>query len=133
MKKASQSDVQLMFFQDIYVDYLNLKLHDDGIIIVASRACQRGPILPRERILDLKFMFLDPKEVSKPKMSLIEVIVHIKIDFRTKQQVIWSMYEVRNPKNVRKSAQVTKGCVTSLKTAFEQNERLISYVAGFKR
>ena len=29
-------------------------------------------------------------------------------------------------------AQVTKGCVTSLKTAFEQNDRLISYVAGFK-
>ena len=29
-------------------------------------------------------------------------------------------------------AQVTKGCVTFLKIAFEQNDRLISYVAGFK-
>ena len=87
-----------MFFQDIYVDYLNLKLHDDGIIIVASRACQRGPILPRERILGLKIMFLDPKEISKPKMALIEVVGRIMIDFETKLQVIWSMYEVRNPK-----------------------------------
>ena len=98
MKKASQSDVQLMFFQDIYVDYLNLKLHDDGIIIVASRACQRGQILPRERILGLKIMFLDPKEVSKQKMSLIQVVGHTMIDFRTKVEVIWSMYVVRNPK-----------------------------------
>ena len=92
-------------------------------------------------------MFLDPKVVSKPKMSLIEVVGHIIIDYRTKQQVISSMYEVRNPKNVQKSsrediynlaqkldilAQVTKGCVTSLKTAFEQNDRLISYVTGSK-
>ena len=87
-----------MFFQDIYVDYLNPKFHDDGIVIVASRACQRGPILPRERVLGLKFMFLDPKEVSKPKISLIEVVGHTMIDFRTKVEVIWSMYEVRNPK-----------------------------------
>ena len=87
-----------MFFKDIYVDYLNLKFHDDGITIVASRACQRGPILPRERILNPKFMFLDPKEVSRQKMSLIEVVGHIMIDFGTKLQVIWSMYVVRNPK-----------------------------------
>ena len=93
-----------MFFQDIYVDYLNPKFHDDGIVIVASRACQRGPILPRERVLGLKIMFLDPKEVSKPKMALIEVVGHIIIDFRTKLQVARSMYEVRNPKNVRKSS-----------------------------
>ena len=93
-----------MFFQDIYVDYLNPKFHDDGIVIVASRACQRGPILPRERVLGLKFMFLDPKEVSKPKMSLIEVVGHILIDFGTTLQVIWSMYVVRNPKNVQKSS-----------------------------
>ena len=45
-------------------------------------------------------MFLDPKEVSKPKMSLIEVVGHILIDLRTNQQVIWTMYEVRNQKNV---------------------------------
>ena len=83
-----------MFFQDIYVDYLNPKFHDDGIVIVASRACQRGPILPRERVLGLKIMFLDPKEVSKPKMALIEVVGHIMIDFRTKLQVVWSMYVV---------------------------------------
>ena len=87
-----------MFFQVIYVDYLNLKFYDDGIIIVASRACQRGPILPRERILNPKFMFLDPKEVSKQKMSFIQVVGHIMIDFGTKWQVIWSMYVVRNPK-----------------------------------
>ena len=87
-----------MFFQDIYVDYLNPKFHDDGIVIVAFRACQRGPILPRERVLGLKFMFLDPKEVSKPKMSLIEVVGHILIDFGTTLQVICSMYVVRNPK-----------------------------------
>ena len=93
-----------MFFQDIYVDYLNPKFHDDGIVIVASRACQRGPVLPRERVLGLKIMFLDPKEVSKPKMSLIEVVGHILIDLRTNQQVIWTMYEVRNPKNVPKSS-----------------------------
>ena len=93
-----------MFFQDIYVDYLNPKFHDDGIVIVASRACQRGPILPRERVLGLKFMFLDPKEVSKPKMLLIEVVGHIMIDFETTFQVIWSMYVVRNPKNVQKSS-----------------------------
>ena len=93
-----------MFFQDIYVDYLNPKFHDDGIVIVAFRACQRGPILPRERVLGLKIMFLDPKEVSKPKMALIEVVGHIIIDFRTKLQVVRSMYEVRNPKNVQKSS-----------------------------
>ena len=93
-----------MFFQDIHVDYLNPKFHDDGIVIVAFRACQRGPILPRERVLGLKFMFLDPKEVSKPKMSLIEVVGHIIIDFETMLQVIWSMYVVRNKKNVRKSS-----------------------------
>ncbi len=87
-----------MFFQDIYVDYLNPKFHDDGIIIVASRACQRGPILPRERFLGLKIMFLDHKEVSKPKMSLIQVVGHILIDFGTTLQVICSMYVVRNPK-----------------------------------
>ena len=58
-----------MFFQDIYVDYLNLKFYDDGIKIVASRACQRGPILLRERISGPKNMILDPKEVSKPQMS----------------------------------------------------------------
>jgi len=98
MKKASQSDVQLMFFQDIYVGYLNLKLHDDGIIIVASRACQRGPILPRERILGLKIIFLDPKVASKQKMSLIKVVGHIMIDLRTKFEVVGSMYVVRNPK-----------------------------------
>ena len=80
------------------VDNLNPKSYDDGIVNVASRACQRGPILPRERVLGLKFMFLDPKEVSKPKISLIEVVGHIIIDLRTKLQVIWSMYEVRNPK-----------------------------------
>ena len=90
-----------MFFQDIYVDYLNPKFHDDGIVIVASRACQRGPILPRERVLGLKFMFLDPKEVSKPKMLLIEVVGHIMIDFETTFQVIWSMYVVRNKKNYK--------------------------------
>ena len=73
-----------MFFQGIYLDYLNLRFHDDGIIIVASRACQRGPILPRERVLGLKIMFLDPKEISKPKMALIEVVGHIMIDFGTK-------------------------------------------------
>ena len=73
-----------MFFQDIYVDYLNLKFYDDWIIIVASRAYQRGPILPRERVLGLKIMFLDPKEISKPKMALIEVVGHIMIDFGTK-------------------------------------------------
>ena len=88
----------------MYVDYLNPKFHDDGIVIVASRACQRGPFLPRERVLGLKIMFLDPKEVSKPKMALIEVVGHIIIDFRTKLQVARSMYEVRNPKNVRKSS-----------------------------
>ena len=87
-----------MFFQVIYVDYLNLNFHDDGITTVASRACQRGPILPRERVLGLKIMFLDPKEVSKPKMALIEVVGHIIIDFRTKLQVVGSMYEVRNLK-----------------------------------
>ena len=97
-----------MFFQDIYVDYLNPKFHDDGIVIVAFRACQRGPILPRERVLGLKFMFLDPKEVSKPKMSLIEVVGHILIDFGTTLQVIWSMYVVRNPKNVQKSSREEK-------------------------
>ena len=73
-----------MFFQDIYVDYLNPKFHDDGIVIVASRACQRGPILPPERVLGLKIMFLDPKEVSKPKMGIIEVVRRYKIDFGTK-------------------------------------------------
>ena len=93
-----------MFFQDIYVDYLNPKFHDDGIVIVASRACQRGPILPRERVLGLKIMFLDPKEVSKPKMALIEVVRHIIIDCRTKLQVVSSMFDVRNSKNVRKSS-----------------------------
>ena len=98
IKNAPQSKYQLMFFQDIYVDYLNPKFHDDGIVIVAYRACQRGPILPRERVLGLKIMFLDPKEVSKPKMALIEVVGHIIIDFRTKLQVVGSMYEVRNPK-----------------------------------
>ena len=87
----------------------------------------------REEEILPKIMILDPKEVSRPKMSLIEVVRRHKIDFGTKLQVLGSMYEVRNPKNVRKSAQVTKGCVTSLKTAFEQNDRLISYVAGFKR
>ena len=87
-----------MFFQDIHVDYLNPKFHDDGIVIVASRACRRGPILPRERVLGLKFMFLDPKEVSKPEMSLIDVVGHILIDLGTTLQVIWSMYVVRNPK-----------------------------------
>ena len=51
-----------------------------------------------------KIMFLDPKEVSKPKMSLIEVVRRPKIDFGTKLQVVWSMYEVRNQKNVRKSS-----------------------------
>ena len=66
------------------MDYLNLKFHDDGIIIVACRACQRGQILPRERVLGLKIMFLDPKEISKPKMALIEVVGHIMIDFGTK-------------------------------------------------
>ena len=91
-------------------------------------------------------MILDPKEVSKPKMSLKNCQAKI-IDLGTKVQVVWSMYEVRNPKNVQKSsrediynlaqkldilAQVTKGCVTSLKTAFEQNDRLISYVTGSK-
>ena len=54
--------------------------------------------------MGLKIMFLDPKEVSKPKMSLIEVVGHILIDLRTNQQVIWTMYEVRNPKNVPKSS-----------------------------
>ena len=54
--------------------------------------------MPRERVLGLKFMFLDPKEVSNPKMSLIEVVGHIMIDFETKLQVVWSMYVVRNPK-----------------------------------
>ena len=87
-----------MFFQDIYVDYLNPKFHDDGIVIVASRACQRGPILPRERILGLKIMFFDPREVSKQKMSLIQVVGHIMIDLRTKFEVVGSMYVVRNPK-----------------------------------
>ena len=43
-------------------------------------------------------MILEPKEVSKPKIALIEVVVHIIIDFRTKLQVVRSMYEVRNPK-----------------------------------
>ena len=51
-----------------------------------------------------KIMILDPKEVSKPKMALIEVVGHIIIDLRTKLQVIWSMYEVRNAKNMRKSS-----------------------------
>ena len=49
-------------------------------------------------------MVLEPKEVSKPKIALIEVVVHIIIDFRTKLQVARSMYEVRNPKNVQKSS-----------------------------
>ena len=98
IKNAPQSKYPLMFFQDIYVDYLNLKLHDDGIIIVACRACQRGPILPRERFLGLKIMFLDHKEVSKPKMSLIQVVGLTMIDFRTKVEVIGSMYVVRKPK-----------------------------------
>ena len=49
-------------------------------------------------------MILDPKEVSKPKMALIEVVGHIIIDFETKLQVVGSMYEVRNPKNVQKSS-----------------------------
>ena len=91
-----------MFFQDIYVDYLNPKFHDDWIVIVASRACRRGPILPRKRVLGLKIMFLDPKEISKPKMALIEVVGHIIIDFGTKLQVVWSMYAVRNPKKCPK-------------------------------
>ena len=86
IKKALQSKYQLMFFQDIYVDYLNPKFYDDGIVNVASRACQRGPILPRERVLGLNFMFLDPKEVSKPKMSLIKVVRRPKIDFVAKSQ-----------------------------------------------
>ena len=100
-----------MFFQDIYVDYLNPKFHDDGIVIVAYRACRRGPILPRERVFGLKIMFLDPKEVSKPQMSLIEVVGHIMFDFGTKLQDIWSMYVVRNPKKVQKSSrEVEKSC-----------------------
>ena len=51
-----------------------------------------------------KIMFLDPKEVFKPKISLIEVVRRHKIDFGTKLQVVWSMYEVRNPKNIQKSS-----------------------------
>ena len=43
-------------------------------------------------------MILDPKEVSKPKMALIEVVGRIIIDSRTKLQVVRSMYDVRNPK-----------------------------------
>ena len=43
-------------------------------------------------------MILEPKEVSKPKMSLIEVVRGHKIDFGTKLQVVRSMYEGRNPK-----------------------------------
>ena len=98
IKNAPQTKYLLMSFQDIYVDYLNPKFYDDGIVIVASRACQRGPILPRERILGLKIMFLDPKEVSKQKMALIQVDGHTMIDFRSKVEVIWSMYVGRNPK-----------------------------------
>ena len=37
-------------------------------------------------------------------MLLIEVVGHILIDFETTLQVIWSMYVVRNPKNVQKSS-----------------------------
>ena len=47
-----------------------------------------------------KIMILDPKEVSKPKMALIEVVGHIIIDCRTKLQVVRSMYDVRNKKTV---------------------------------
>ena len=43
-------------------------------------------------------MFLDHKEVSKPKMSLIQVVGLTMIDFRTKVEVVGSMYVVRNPK-----------------------------------
>ena len=84
-------------------------------------------------------MFLDPKEVFKPKISLIEVVRRHKIDFETKLQDIWSLYAVSIPtiwhnlaQELHILAQVTKGCVTFLKTAFVQNDRLISYVAGFK-
>ena len=52
----------------------------------------------REEEILPKIMILEPKEVSKPKIALIEVVVHIIIDFRTKLQVVRSMYEVRNPK-----------------------------------
>ena len=52
----------------------------------------------REEEICPKIMFLDHKEVSKPKMPLIEVVGYIMIDFGTKLQVIWSMYVVRNPK-----------------------------------
>ena len=58
----------------------------------------------REEEILPKIMILDPKEVSRPKMSLIEVVRRHKIDFGTKLQVVWSMYEVRNPKNDRKSS-----------------------------
>ena len=50
-----------------------------------------------EKILP-KIMILEPKEVFKPKMTLIEVVRRHKIDFGTKLQVLGSMYEVRNPK-----------------------------------
>ena len=55
-------------------------------------------MLPASNDEILKIMILDPKEVSKPKMSLIEVVRRHKIDFETKLQVVWSMYEVRNHK-----------------------------------
>ena len=58
----------------------------------------------REEEIWPKIMFLDHKEVSKQKMLLIEVVGHILIDFGTTLQVIWSMYVVRNPKNVQKSS-----------------------------
>ena len=49
-------------------------------------------------------MVLEPKEVSKPKIALMEVVVHIIIDFRTKLQVVRSMYKSGIQKNVRKSS-----------------------------
>ena len=57
-----------------------------------------------EKILP-KITILEPTEVSRPKMSLIEVVRRHKIDFETKLQVVWSMYEVRNPqKTLKKSS-----------------------------
>ena len=52
----------------------------------------------REEEILPKIMILDHKEVSKPKMVLIEVVGRIIIDSRTKLQVVRSMYDVRNPK-----------------------------------